>query len=499
MAMEKATNGIALISLSLQFLIGLHTNGRVYEAYDELIKVDQAFRDEIEDNEQLKVLFNSTAALILHDLDKSKQLLHHAKVCITGYEKMGDIQSQVIFRINYADALWALGYLHMAESHLKETCDICEKDGLSQTKGIAFIHYANVLSSLNNGLSASAFYEEGISLASAVDRDCIYGKIYQGFNQLQLNRQISQEYFLQLLTQCKESKYHYLADLAFSAVCIEHTISDHTVSLKDVDHQPVLPSGNLFYLVNLILTNQYNQQIINSFLSILGKCEGIKIFKAQILSTLEKLIDHQLIADDIQKEFAVRWFHSFSPAIGNDEVIKLKACDYRFCEARCCYDGVYLQEGEEEKIIKAVNAFPWYFDHLPNDFIVDASWGSIKGRKTAVRYHAYSSPDYPDHFTKTRCVFAALDGACSLQRASVEAGGDKWTFKPKACRTHPLQCRHFDFQAPPTSTGEDKFNVGVSYPGYVSYTPCGINRADGNVWVDELKDEVLDFQSEDIV
>jgi Fe-S-cluster containining protein len=165
------------------------------------------------------------------------------------------------------------------------------------------------------------------------------------------------------------------------------------------------------------------------------------------------------------------------------------------CEARCCYDGVYLIEGEEEKINGVVRENPQFFRHLPKEYIVDGSRGETKGRKTSIKAHEYQSPDFPQHFTKTRCVFGESDGACSLQTASKVLTENDWTFKPKACRLHPLKTMNIEYFAPSTSIENDKYNIGVNYPGYVSYTACGVNRLDGVLWTIALQRDIEDFES----
>ncbi|MGH7264111.1 MAG: hypothetical protein ACREMB_04545, partial [Candidatus Rokuibacteriota bacterium] len=95
---------------------------------------------------------------------------------------------------------------------------------------------------------------------------------------------------------------------------------------------------------------------------------------------------------------------------------RLRRCDLAACEAMCCYDGAYLEPGEEQALTAAVRAHPGFFSFLPAPFVVDGEWlGRLSGRKTAVRPHEYANPDFPPHFGSTRCVFAFDDGRCSLQ------------------------------------------------------------------------------------
>ena len=61
------------------------------------------------------------------------------------------------------------------------------------------------------------------------------------------------------------------------------------------------------------------------------------------------------------------------PCSGCDE-LKLSGCDVQQCEARCCYDGVYMQDGEEAFLCELVSRLPHLQAHLPGQFVVDGCW-----------------------------------------------------------------------------------------------------------------------------
>jgi tetratricopeptide (TPR) repeat protein len=497
-AIEKAEYSPDVINAQIELLKALWANGKIDEAYAKLKQTDIAFSEKIEQIPSLNISFEHACCLILHDLDKNKQVLQHAQKCMDKYEKMGDIQSLLISRVNYADALWGLGFVRMAEAHLKTTCGMADKYDLPHAKDIAYICYANVLTALNKFELASSFYKSGLELAIQIghDWDEIYCLVYQNIYYLKAGETSTTD-LKSLLTRCINAGYHYLADLVFGTICIEHTAQLQSVNDLELNYQPVLPVGKLFYLSNKIQLGKTDAQTVHQFLDVLGKCEGVKLDKAQILLTLEILMKRHFIDSEVYLEFARRWLNMYSPKIERNSASTLKACDYRTCEARCCYDGVYLVEGEENAITDIVRTYPEFFRHLPADFITDGTWGnSLKGRKTAVRQHEYISPDFPDHFERTRCVFSESDGACSLQTASMKLTNDPWTYKPKACQIHPLQTKNFEFFAPPKSIENDKYDTGINYAGYVSYTPCGIHRADGILWLDQLAREIEVFQSE---
>jgi hypothetical protein len=175
------------------------------------------------------------------------------------------------------------------------------------------------------------------------------------------------------------------------------------------------------------------------------------------------------------------------------EHTRLEVCDLAQCEGICCSDGAFLLEEDEAIIRKVVAAYPEHFRHLPKRPIIDGEWEGFKAPKTAVRPHRYRSR--PAHFSDTRCVFAEKDGKCSLQTLAVAQGKHKWAYKPKGCWLFPLWSdEHDKLIAPPRKRKDDPNNLGRSYPGFVSFTPCGKHAAKGKVWWIALKEEVDYFK-----
>ena len=175
----------------------------------------------------------------------------------------------------------------------------------------------------------------------------------------------------------------------------------------------------------------------------------------------------------------------------------LSVCDVRACEARCCYDGVYLQPGEERDLTDLVAREPALRARLPPEFIVDGYWdGELLGRKTATRPHAYRSPDFPAHFAHTRCVFADAIGYCELQKLALERKLHPWTFKPTTCWMFPLQDDEGVPAAPVASPREDPYAT-QQYPGYANFVPCGQHDPQGLPWREALREEIAWLESSD--
>jgi hypothetical protein len=228
------------------------------------------------------------------------------------------------------------------------------------------------------------------------------------------------------------------------------------------------------------------------FVRALGRCEGLKGRPLLVVQAARRLCALDLL-DHVQTEFVVRWTARFAPGVLEPrmgEELRLRACDYRACEARCCYDGVYLHDGEPERIRSTVSSDPEFFAHLPESFIVRGDWPGASGVKTAVRPHTFHSPDFPEHFNQTRCVFAFPDGACSLQAFAAKQGDDLWNHKPRGCWKHPLRIVDGTPTPPRSALERDPQFLGQRYPGYTAYTPCGQQRSDGRPWNHALQAEI---------
>ena len=175
--------------------------------------------------------------------------------------------------------------------------------------------------------------------------------------------------------------------------------------------------------------------------------------------------------------------------------LRLKLCDLSACEAMCCHDGVYLDEGEERRLHALVERTPALRDILPTDYVVDAVLdGELVGRKTAVRPHDYRNPQWPAHFPRTRCVFADDAGLCELQKLGLGRHGKPWHYKPFTCWMFPLG---IDVDTGAVVQPEPMVNSGLQPEsgdlGFESVTPCGRHDPEGEPWYQVLSAELAHF------
>lgn len=173
-----------------------------------------------------------------------------------------------------------------------------------------------------------------------------------------------------------------------------------------------------------------------------------------------------------------------------DGDLRLAACDIDQCEGRCCYDGVYLQPGEEEFLRELVARVPELRAAVPEEFVVDGYWdGESLGRKTATRPSTYRSADFPAHFTRTRCVFGDDRGYCELEKFARRNGQHPWSYKPTTCWMFPLQDDEGVVAEPVRGPEDDPYRT-PDYPGYASCLPCGRHDPAGKPWRESLQREI---------
>ncbi len=154
------------------------------------------------------------------------------------------------------------------------------------------------------------------------------------------------------------------------------------------------------------------------------------------------------------------------------------------CDARCCHDGVYLKDGEEERLMAYVNKHSEDFADLLNmdkPIIVDGDWpGQEDERKTNTLPRDDYDDDYPAHFTKTKCIFLDNEKRCRLEYVSEMHNEDPNDVKPLSCRMFPMRLENGKYVVPSGKREDDPDNIGDEYPGFISFMPC-INKAEGMV------------------
>jgi hypothetical protein len=107
----------------------------------------------------------------------------------------------------------------------------------------------------------------------------------------------------------------------------------------------------------------------------------------------------------------------------------------------------------------------------------------------------FDRPDFPKHFTQTKCVFALATGECSLQKAATENYLHPWKIKPELCWEFPLIGLFNDnAMSKPHYFGEpDPGRSDDGNPGYLSFMPCARTDASGKSWKRMYRTEFLHY------
>jgi tetratricopeptide (TPR) repeat protein len=473
---------------------------------EALAMLDACEREEpavLASDPEARVAVDHAAALALHDLERNLRVVDHARRAVETYRATGRREAELVMGVNLGDGLWGAGRVTEARSVLGDAWMQAEAAGLPYAEDIAAICLANVLAVTGDHSRALELYDAGIELADRIghDWDTIYGRVHQALGVAEADRHADPQALLRLSDRARDAGYGYLRSLAVAyAPLVAYAAGDTEAarwalgqaSIRHEEHELACgPAAHLRGLEVLLAQAPSRGQAVR-FVRALGRCEGLKGRPALVVQAIRRLRPLDLL-DRVQTEFVLRWMARFAtevlePRIG--EELRLRACDYRACEARCCYDGVYLKDGEPERIRAAVASAPEFFAHLPESFIVHGEWAGVTGAKTAVRPHTFHSPDFPEHFNQTRCVFAFADGACSLQAFAAERGDDPWAYKPRACWMYPLRTVEGTLTPPRSALERDPQFLGQRYPGYTAYTPCGQQRSDGRPWNDTLQAEI---------
>ena len=176
--------------------------------------------------------------------------------------------------------------------------------------------------------------------------------------------------------------------------------------------------------------------------------------------------------------------------------LRLRRCDAEACHALCCYDGVYLLEGEELLLREVVRRYPEWFPGVPADFLSVVAEDGVSWLKTTTVPHQYPPGVLPSHFTASRCVFVREgDHRCRLQALAADLGLHPWTFKPTACWMCPLKTDDGEIVLPPLTDEPDIDYRDPARPGYVSFLPCGRHDPAGEPWFDLLDAELAFYEA----
>lgn len=400
---------------------------------------------------------------MLYESDgENKGCLVDSQVNNERYDELKDNFNDLLLRIKISNAYLEVGQLEKAEDNVKFVYNLTKKFKLKEIHTIAAICYGNVLCRMGKLSEAFIYYEEGIFLAKQLgrQRDKLYGQICRALALAEFGDVTAYEKLLCYKEESQNKGYDDLVSLASCFALIAGVLLRNKLEISEEDVFNLLECVNISFselivqaiaasgfLVDKEVINPYISYFIDSLLmckGVHGKSEIVEIFYEKYRTSINEFSG--------KEEYVKQWIDQYVTPVKRyreklyKELAKSFSCEPRLCfdcslcEAFCCYDGVYIDEEEEERIKEFVNEYRDKFTHLPEEFIVDGNWRDIVvGRKTATKPHIYQEEEYPNHFEQTRCVFVLPNNECSLQRVATDLDYHPWKFKPKSCWMFPIR------------------------------------------------------------
>lgn len=464
--------------------------------------------EEFWENSMNAAQYMHVIAVCAHDLDKNEDVVRAAKIDVEMYRNDKRFYDSYISMVNLIDGLMAVGRLSEADQQAEKLTEYLDNRYYVHVDDIYQICYANLLQTEGRVMEALTYYESGLGLAKKIQVwDYIYGSIWRELAVARFGDSSCLSALIKFRDQASRAGYQYLKSLA----CCFYIVASH--NLKTVNLQTykdcyveVLTIGMPGHMMQAVICASLDgvEKIFPEALGgLLNLCDGVKgapeVVKELLLSEKENLDAPLVAALEKWIEVYVDPIESYRESFRskNEECFEIAPIyaqgSCMTCQAKCCYDGAYLQKGEEEAIEQFVTQYPEHFTSIERPFIVQGDWPGMESQRKTQRksFEGYDA-SFPKHFTKTRCVFAMESGECRLQRVTTDLQMHPWKVKPRACWLFPIQKIKDNKIYPPSVMGnEDPDYVDESYPGYSTFLPCTkTDPANGEVWFRKLKHEV---------
>ena len=482
--------------------IALFYLGHDETAHKILNKEKEDKKEMFEQNNDINATWNHAISLVSHDMDLNEDTVNTSLMSADMYFKQDKTYEYLISLVNLFDAYMGCGKLSEAHKYAEKVACICDEKYYVHVIDIYKICYANLLQTEGRVMESLAWYEQGLAIAKEIQSwDYLYGSIWRELAIAKFYDKSCLGRLDNLSNECERQKFSYLQSLAscfyiLSSWKVGEYNSDLLKKHYDVVKIKNLP-GHLLQTEIAIQFIGLKCNDINDWRMVMSeansvikqcikKCQGVKGMPEIIYEYIEKkYIDLTYDEEHWYTTYIFRiveekenYLKRLYEKRASEETPYLKAIRCTGCEAKCCYDGVYLRtKDEEERIKKLIEMYPEEFITIPEDYIVDGTWPGMEDmRKTNVCSHEYKCLDFPLHFSKTRCVFEMDTGECLLQRVATDHQLHPWFAKPTACWLFPI--RGFDNNsgkiiAPLDYNEKDPDYIDENYPGYASYLPCG--------------------------
>lgn len=485
--------------------------GKDTASHQLLVSIRAEYEEKFMNNDKYSAMYAHALSLSSHDFDYNDDVVDAATISAHLHNKQNNSYKYFVALVNKFDALMGCGKIYEAYTTAMTVFRLNEEKYFVHIDDILQICYANLLQTSGRVMESLYYYERGLGIAKKIHKwDYLYGSIWRELAIARFGDNTCLKRIELNTVSASEANYKYLVSLGN---CF-YVLSVYLLNL-DVDHNPVLQEklrkvfGNVLscgyqghvaqvkaaaYLRGWGGWLEQSLEYADVMLSLIS-CQGVKGCPDVINSFLDLRKEEETGQQWGEKYLSelIRYKQSYYAnnisVLSTEPLLYLPNCGT--CEAKCCYDGAYLERTEADIIEKFVVDHQDRFEDLPQNFIVQGTWTGLEHlKKTATKEFDYKG-DYPKHFNKTRCVFCNDEGLCSLQVVATDLQMHPWAVKPRACWSFPIHgVRDGKIISPPKLKEPDPNNIGPEYPGYVTFLPCGKAQIRGKSWKDIYKNEI---------
>lgn len=491
--------------------IGLFYAGKDSASRELLMSMRTEYDDRFGSDDKYGAMYAHALCLPSHDFDYNEDVVTAADISARLNQKQKNNYKYFVALVNKFDALMGCGKVFQAFSTAQIVFRLNEERYYVHVDDILQICYANLLQTSGRIMEALSYYEKGIGLAKKIHKwDYLYGSIWRELAIARFGDNSCLSRLEKYIAAAVDTNYKYLVSLGncfyvMSVYLLKLDVSENPVVQEKLGKafEKVISFGYQGHIAQVKAAAYIKGWTVfagkpleyEEILSFLLGCQGIKGCPDVISDFLDLRADETKGEEWKGKYLSelMRYRQSFYDNnysnLSWEPLLQLPNC--ASCEAKCCYDGAYLEESESEKIELFVTEHQELFDDLKQEFIVQGTWKGLEHlKKTATKEFNYKE-DFPSHFNNTRCVFCNDDGLCSLQVAATELQMHPWAIKPRACWSFPIHgVRDGEIIPPPKLDEADPNDMGPEYPGYVTCLPCGKAQKHGLSWRDIYKNEI---------
>lgn len=489
--------------------IGLFYAGKDVASRELLMTIRAEYEERFGNDDKYGAMYTHALCLPSHDFDYNEDVVTAADISARLNQKQKNNYKYFVALVNKFDALMGCGRLFQAFSVAQTVFRLNEERYYVHVDDILQICYANLLQTSGRIMEALCYYKRGIGIAKKIHKwDYLYGSIWRELAIARFGDSSCLNRLEKYIVAAEETNYKYLVSLGNCFYVLSVYLLKLDISMNPKVQElmtkafcEVLSYGfqghiaqvkTAAYIKGWVFVGKPLEYV--EILSALNECQGVK----GCPDVINDFIDlHENDKGKIWKEkylseltrYRQSFYDSNYSNLSLEPLLQIPNCTT--CEAKCCYDGVYLEESESERIEQFVMEHQELFDDLKQEFIVQGTWKGLEHlKKTATKEFDYKG-DFPLHFNKTRCVFCNKEGMCSLQVAATELQMHPWAVKPRACWSFPIHgVRDGKIIPPPKLDENDPNDLGPEYPGYVTCLPCGKAKTQGLSWKDIYKNEV---------